>query len=335
MTHMWWERWPGHWGTLRPEYAPPREALKRVIQHGLGHLSLYRLRERPIVIFTTRRSGSTLLLHMLYTQPHTDYVNEPLNQWLLHPHYALLPHPPLGKFVTLSEEDAARLKMYFSHVFRGELRVRNQWAFWRPHYSWVVHRLVVKLLNANAIMDWFAREFDIHIIYLLRHPVAVAASVVRRGWEGIAEAYLYNDAFCQVYMNESLRRFARQVWELGTPIQRFVLEWTLENLVPLRLRSHLDFLVVTYEDLVTKPREVARWLADRYHLPKPEKMFRRVLAPSPTTVKTSHHLIRTEGPGALVERALEGVASDDLRRAQEVLDAFGVDVYRADVPWPL
>ncbi len=335
MASYWWAYLPGHWGTMRPEYVSPRDGLKRVVQHVLGHLSIYRLQKRPLLIFTTRRSGSTLLLHMLYTQPHTDYVNEPLNLWLLHPHYTLLPHPPLGKFVTLSDEDAARLRMYFSRVLGGQWRVRNQWAFWRPYYSLVVHRLVVKMLNANALLEWFVREFNVDVIYLIRHPVPVAASIIRQQWEGIAEAYLQNQQFCDVHLGSELCAFARRVWHTGSPIQRFVLEWALENIIPLRLRDSLALDVVTYEELVTKPREVAQWLSERYDFPDPERMYQRILTPSPTTATQSSHLIRQEGPATLVQRSLAQIPRSELALAQEVLDAFGIDIYRADEPWPL
>ncbi len=320
---------------MRPEYAPFRDSVKRVFQHVLGHFPVYRLRERPLLIFTTRRSGSTLLLHMLYTQPHTDYVNEPLNMWLLHPHYTLLPHPPLGKFVTLNDAEAVRLQQYLSRVLSGRLRVRNQWAFWRPYYSFVVHRLIIKVLNANVLIEWFSRAFDVDIIYLVRHPVAVASSIIRQGWEGIADAYLHDNLFCEAHVGKDLCVFAREVWVSGPPLQRFVLEWVLENLVPLRSLAMLPIGLITYEEIVTQPHRVARWLSEKYGFPKPEEMYRRVRFPSPTTAKSSSHLIREKGPATLVERALENVSAADLVLAQEVLDAFGIDLYRADVPWPL
>ena len=307
---------------------------RRMITHWLGHLPRYRLRERPIFLFTMRRSGSTLLLRMFYSQPGYDYINEPLNLWLPHPHFFRLPHPPLGEFITLSPEDEARFAAFFDALLSGRLRLHNQWNPFHPYYSFVVHRLVVKFLNASTFMDWFARRYDADIVYFTRHPLAVAESIVRLGWQRIADAYLDNPWFREAYLDDSRERLARDVLAHGSPYQVFVLEWCLKNAHMLRVWQDVGATLVTYEDLLTRPEEVITGLAARLHLPDPERMISDLRDPSRTAAASTRALIAQEGPRALIGRWRQRIPQEDISRAQAILDAFGVTLYRADAIEP-
>ncbi len=324
----------GPWGSLRKESFTAGHLLRRVIQHALGHLPRYRLEAPPIFIFTTRRSGSTLLLRLLYTQPGIDYVNEPLNLWLPHPHFSRLPHPHLGKFISLSAQEEQQLAVYFRDLLSGRVRLRNQWNPLHPHYSFVVHRLVIKLLNASALMDWFAQTFPARLIYFVRHPLAVAESIVRLGWLRIAEAYLQDARFREQYLSGKRLDLARDVLAHGTPIQQFVLEWCLENIHPLQVWQQVGAILLTYEELVSEPAAVSRRLCSLLDLPDAERMYRDVFAPSRTAAGDSRHIIAREGPAALISRWKERVPAEEVAAAQEILDAFAITLYRADDPYP-
>ncbi len=313
---------------------------RRMVTHWLGHIPRYRLRERPIFIFTMRRSASTLLLRMFYSQPGYDYINEPLNLWLPHPHFFRLPHPPLGEFISLSPQEEARFAAFFDALLSGRLRLHNQWNPFHPYYSFVVHRLVVKFLNASALMDWFARRYDADILYFVRHPLAVAESIARLGWRRIADAYLQNAWFRERYLDGPRERLARDVLEHGSPLQVFVLEWCLKNVHMLRVWRQVGATLLAYEDLLTRPREVSDVLATRLRLPAPERLARDLLAPSRTAAASTRAVIAQEGPAALVGRWQHRVHEDDLARSREILDAFGVTLYRVDsvmptIPTPL
>lgn len=308
---------------------------RRMITHWLGHLPRYRLRERPIFIFTMRRSGSTLLLRMFYSQPGYDYINEPLNLWLPHPHFFCLPHPPLGEFITLTPKEEARFAAFFDALLSGRLRLHNQWNPFHPYYSFVVRRLVVKFLNASTFMDWFARRYDADIVYFTRHPLAVAESIVRMGWARIADAYLDNPWFRETYLGDGRERLARDILARGSPYQIFVLEWCLKNAHMLRVWREVGAMLVTYEALLTRAGEVIDRLAARLNLPAPERMARDLAWPSRTAASTTRDLIARAGPRALTARWRERVPQEEIARAQEILDAFGVTLYRADSVDPM
>ncbi|SFM80649.1 hypothetical protein [Thermodesulforhabdus norvegica] len=168
-------------GALDKKNLSGKDMLKAFSKQTLGRLCIYRLTEKPIFIFANRRGGSTLVMEMIYSQPGVDYIAQPLDLWQLHPHFNRLPHPLRSKFIALKEEEEERLAKYFTDLLAGRIRLRNQWRIFDRNFSFLVNRLVVKVCNAHALIDWFNEHFDIHCLYLIRHPIATALSIINRG----------------------------------------------------------------------------------------------------------------------------------------------------------
>jgi len=326
-------RWT-NWGTIDANLSLAKKA-KSIGISILGKLHRYRLSETPILLFATRRGGSTLLMRMLASQPNTDFCGEPLNFWRFNPHYGRLPHPPRSRFITLDSADDERfLQAYFADLLSGRIKAFNHWRFWEPDFSWTVHRLAVKVLGANNLIDWFNRHFGAHLLYLVRHPIPVAQSAIKRNWGNDAVAYLANDDYWKRLGDEETRKFARETLDHGSDLERFVLEWCLENAVPLRLSADHHWLTLTYEETVARPDAVSKLLGERFDLPDAETMSEIIKAPSRTTLTGSRQVIQSEGPSALITRWRREIDERDVEAAQRILDAFGVTAYRASDPYP-
>jgi len=310
------------------------DGIKLLGKHVLGRLCVYRLVERPIFLFSSRRSGSTLLMRWLHSQPNVEYVDEPLNLWRLNPHYHRLPRPQQGMFVGLGEAEENELEAYFSDLLCGRIRFRHRGNILDSHRSFLAKRLVVKNINANAMIEWFHERFNADIIYLIRHPIPIALSLIMRDWGNIASAYLENRQFCDRHVSPDVVKFSQQVLERGSPLQRFVLEWCLENAPVLGSTSREHWLTLTYEELVCRPREVAELLCSRLGLPDPERMSNMLDEPSRTTTEESRIMIRTAGAHRLADKWQEKIGEEDIRAADEILQAFGVSAYAASTAWP-
>lgn len=322
------------WGALEKENLSIEDTLKLIAKQTLGRLCIYKLTEKAIFIFANRRGGSTLAMEMIYSQPGVDYIAQPLDLWQLHPHFYRLPQPLRSKFIELKAEDEKRLAVYFRDLLSGRIRLRNQWRIFDPNFSFIVNRLVIKVCNAHALIDWFNQHFDIYCLYLIRHPVPTALSIINRGWGNDAAAYLKNEAFCKEYLNRNQVTFGRHILEDGTQLQQYVLEWVLENLVPLRLFQRRTWLTITYEELVMRPKEISGLICRRFNLPDPDKMWRVVNKASRTTTKSSRYLIESEGPRALVYKWMQKVDKNEIVKIQEILDVFDIWAYKASSPYP-
>lgn len=321
-------------GALDKRNLSAGDVLKVIGKQSLGRLRVYKLTNKPIFIFANRRGGSTLMMEMIYSQPRVDYVAQPLDLWQLHPHFDQLPHPLRSKFITLKGEEEERLAKYFTDLLAGRIRLRNQWRIFDRNFSFLVNRLVIKICNAHALIDWFNEHFDIHCLYLVRHPIATALSIINRGWGNDAGAYLRNEEFCREQLNPDQVVFGWYIFKHGTQLQRYVLEWCLENFVPLQLFQQRPWLTVTYEELVIRPKEISELICRRFDLPNSEQMWKVVLKPSRTTTQDSKRVIQRRGPRALVDRWMQKVSDKEIAEVQEVLNTFGIRVYKADSPFP-
>ena len=191
-----------------------------------------------------------------------------------------------------------------------------------------------RVVNGICVIDWFGTHFDIDIIYQIRHPIPFSLSVIGRGWGNVARAYLENERFCSEHLDAELVEFGWRVMEHGTPLQRYVLEWCLENIQPLRLFQQRPWLTLTYEEIVLRPKEISELICSRLGLPDPERMREVVLEASRTTTQHSRRTIREKGSDALVDKWMREIDPSDAAKVGEVLQAFGIWTYEALSTWP-
>jgi len=292
--------------------------------------------KKAIIIFSTRRSGSTLLMELIHSQKGVNYSDQPLDLWRYHPYRGCLPQPCLYRFISLDPEEEGKLYLFFHRLLNGRIKVYSQWNIFDPNYSFVVNRLVVKLLNAKPLMDWFDNHFDVEIVYLLRHPIPTALSIMRRGWGCTAEAFLRDDHFRCLYLGGAETEECHRILEQGSALQKHVLEWGLENIAPLSVFKERAWLTLTYEELIARPPLVCQLLADRLGLPDAERMWRRVSRPSKTMSSRSKADIIEKGPRYLLRRWMDEIDPGVAREAMEMLEELcGISVYAADNPFPV
>ena len=170
----------------------------------LGVLNIHRKKgKKDICIFSNRRSGSTLLMQMIYSQPGVNYVDQPMDPWRYNPYKKIFRDIYQNKEFFTDKFHLIRLKNYFNDVvFRGKLKGYSQWNYFDNNYKFFSDRLVIKILNALPLIDWFEENFNINIVYLVRHPIPTSLSIIQRNWGNIAEYFLHNPYFIKKYLNK-------------------------------------------------------------------------------------------------------------------------------------
>jgi LPS sulfotransferase NodH len=292
--------------------------------------------QRPILIISTRRSGSTLLLELLYTQDGMTYSDQPLDAYHYSPTHDKLPQAYLSQFMHPTQAQEQQLTHFFSALFAGRRQRNAPWNWFHPHHRWVVNRLVVKEVNSHSLIDWFAAHFAVDIIFLVRHPIANALSLVERRWGYLAEAFLQNDAFCAAHLTAAQKNECLSVLARGTALQKYALEWGLANRYPLAVCRERTWLTLTYEELLMRPQAIVALLAERFALSAPERMVQQLRQPSKNSIGASRALIQYKQPQHLLARWTEQVTPAE---ADEVMDlltgVLGISAYRADSPYPV
>jgi hypothetical protein len=278
-----------------------------------------------VFLFSTPRSGSTWLMELIWTQPSFKYCPEPenLRRPLVRRHLGITEWSDLH-----SDRATPILRNYIQAFCDGRLGFLNPNPLSR-YYRPFTHRIVFKILHAGEDrINWFRDTFNGRIVYLLRHPIAV--SVSREVYPRL-QAFLDSD-YRQHFTREQLT-YAQNVIDRGTKLERGVLDWCLQNVVPLRDATD-DWAIVSYEQLVLQPQQVIEHLSHKLDLPKPERMMRRLSTPSGVKAKSNQETRQLLEQGdsnkwpLLVRKWRKDVDDAQERKAMEILKPFGLDVYQ-------
>lgn len=199
-------------------------------------------------------------------------------------------------------------------------------------YNFRTNRRVFKVIRANALIEWFAKELDFEIVYLIRHPISQSLSCIERGHHCELAEYIEDARFFEQYLDKGLGDFIREILHTGSELTRFAAEWCLDNLLPLKKSVHEpSWLVLTYEKLVLKYEKTMGLLCDRLDLDHMERLFTRKTAPSFTTGRSGAQTLKkiiNADSRYLVERWKQDVTEEMEKAVFEILDRFHIDAYR-------
>lgn len=279
-----------------------------------------------VFIFTTPRSGSTWLMELIQTQPKFKLCSEPLD----------LRIPEISRRLGVSSweelyQDATwpRIQNYFEGLCSGRIRFLNQAPFW-PQYRALTSRLLAKILHGGeAQMARLAESCNARVVLLLRHPIPVSLS---REVTPRLEAFLTSDY--SGHFSEEELAFGWEIFHAGSGLEKGVLDWCLQNAVPLR-EAESDWTVISYEELVLAPAAILSGLAEELQLEAPELMHASLHKPSATAKKSDRVTADAlngpmDGDQAwwLVSKWREKVTEAEERSAMQILERFGLDQYR-------
>lgn len=317
--------------------SPFTEVSKYFIRYLLQIPSFYRPSEKPhIFLFSTRRSGSTLLRDVIYSQAGFNFIDQPFDLTQYNWHTRHLPHAELSQFITLNSTDADRIEAYIYGLLNRKYIFRSQWQFWNGHYHWCWERYIVKILAAKALIHWFEEKFSNYtqFVFMTRHPIPTSLSIIKRKWGLATEAYLKNETFLSNNLSNRMVSFAWNILRLGSPLENHVLEWCLENLIPLRGWQNSNWVTISYENLIANPHTSVQKLCEKLDLNEPEKMLTTLNIPTRTALQESKTKIISDGAQARLDAWQHQVSSEEIRQVNTILDHFEIDLYKAHEPMP-
>lgn len=288
-----------------------------------------------IIIMSTPRSGSTMLMEMIAEQPYVLPVREPLNLRRIYIEEAT----GLHSWEEFYSENNYQLLVEYLQAFRFNLLVDARFKREKPFsHTWhpITNRLAYKILHGmEHKVHELSRDLKAKSIILLRHPVPVSLS---REELPRFEAFL-NSEVSKFFTKDQLG-FAREIGLSGGIFEKSIVSWCFQNKLLLdRVEGHL---LITYEELVVKREPVIKKVSDYLNLPNYEKMLARSLKPSGSSGKSSlknKQLLKDVQRGRksfkkLVSKWRDGVEKHDLRKAQEILDRFEIDIYASSEIMP-
>jgi len=312
--------------------------LKQSTKQLIWKLSRFKQSESPpIALFASRRGGSTWMMDLLAVNRGVRYINQPFCLFdASSDHRRRLPSPPLSRFIHLEGEDERKVLAFVEGLLNGTVQVNAPWEIWKPGFDFKSDRILLKILAAKPIIDWLDKQFDFQIVYLTRHPIPTALSIIRNRWSVLVEPYFSNPYFRERHLTNEQTEFGLRVLADGGPLEHFVLEWVLENLVPLRLLpKRPSWLHVTYEDTLLNPIQTIDRLKSELHLPDRDRMIEQVGRASRSTKKAASTFSEDEEASHRLASWRKHVSPEDLTAVQRILDVFGVSLYRSGSDLPM
>ena len=120
-----------------------------------------------------------------------------------------------------------------------------------------VDKRLVKTIRAHFFLKWIKNQFpELTIIFLLRHPFAVAESRLKLGFDNHLDEIFDQPEF----LTDFKIPFSKKEIEQKTPFEQQVFLWCVENKLVIQQFSEGEIYLVFYENLCKEPAETIRQL---------------------------------------------------------------------------
>lgn len=291
-----------------------------------------------ILVFTLSRSGLTWLGEIFNTIPHVRVVDEPFSPTKIP--FMKKYFYPKRRYSNLSDNEYQGIIKYINKIQTNRIVPQLYCSEQRTIKTNLNVLVISKLTNiAPQLLD----KFPCRPLWYVRHPIPNAVSRERNnwhkstsfgegGWSEIIDVYLQDESFVKRYISDVQLEKAKEIRENGTVVQKFVLNWILDNLPIFKEYEKGRFYLQFYEDLVINTEESLQNLVSHFELPKGAvtKMMNRKGKPSSSSLwseKNTLSEIESGKSDSLVTKWLDKVDSDDYRVCYELLDLFQMDLY--------
>ncbi len=218
----------------------------------------------------------------------------------------------------------ARYVQPVQRVLEG--RLRNGWV---DHLNRVrvARKRLVKEIRANCWLGWAARRWpQMPMVFVIRHPLAVATSGLGMGWSDGLNRTLEQPTL----MADHCADHVEYLRSLTDPLERAVARWCVENLVPFRTLGPDRATLVLYEDLVAQPAREAERLLQAFGQ-RPDAALAAALARPSHLSAGGTAATMGSGPVTAWRDRLDPTQRS---RAVAVVRRLGFGEVYGDDPWP-
>lgn len=206
-------------------------------------------------------------------------------------------------------------------VLSGKVR-----SFWTDKFNrrLVCSKRLIKDIRTHFIMHWVHTHYPgIPQILILRHPCATALSKIKLNWRTNLSTYTDQPEL----LEDFFQPFTAIIQNTETRFEKYITQWCLENIVPLKQFNPGEILVCFYEDLCNHPEQELQRLFAFLNLQDVDRALRSITKPS----RMSHPHSAIKHTNDLTGHWKTIITDKELAQADQILAAFGLDkVYGAD-----
>ena len=183
------------------------------------------------------------------------------------------------------------------------------------------NKSLIKAIRAHLFLKWIKVHCpQIPIIFLMRHPCAVADSRMRL--TGVKNHSLVEYLNQHELVKDFLEPFKDHIQNARTEFEKTIFSWCIENYIPLKQFQPGELYIIFYENFcIDLEGEIAKlfdFLGDDYC---PKEVLK--IAKRPSSLAAKHSAI-VMGEN-LIENWKTRITDEQLERAIEILALFGLD----------
>jgi len=236
---------------------------------------------RPIFITGAPRCGSSWVGEILGNCINTRYVYEPFNHRWIPALRGKLPH-----FTYLGEQSAVPrvVQQNAENAFMGlqswkQLTRATYRSYWAAATR-AANQVVIKDPTASLMSEWIATQFNVQILFIMRHPCGFASSLEALGWKLGVNGLLRQDALMQDHLEpfrDVLNQARNDKWLTRGAI------WASIHLVYTKqMETHPNWRLYKYEDLCADTVRMYASIAQRLSLKLSHDALKKIQSLSAT-----------------------------------------------------
>jgi hypothetical protein len=284
-----------------------------IVAHWL-YLDLEPAYLRSVFICGAPRSGTTWLAEVLNHANDYRYIYEPFNR----EHVSLCRHFSERQYVR-PHDDRPQFLEPARAIFAG--RIRNGWVDQHNRKA-IASRRLIKDVRSTLMLKWICEHFPgMPIVFMLRHPCAVANSRVKVGYANDLNDVLLRQPSL---MEDHLAPFADQMSREQSAFEHQITDWCVENYVPLATLGKGDVYLAFYERLCVDPESELRKLFAFLKMPFDESSRRRIARPSSTSRRRGERSAMLAGE-SLIDGWRKHVSAAEQKASEHITRVFGLD----------
>jgi hypothetical protein len=285
-------------------------------------------KKKNIFLFATARSGSTWLMEIIASNPGIKYYDEPFN--IRRPNVK-----KYGRFKYWSElmPDSDNKEAIFDYLYKltnNNIKFVNPAPF-RKNHSFISERIIFKIHELEHLINEIAEEFNGKVVFLIRHPIATSLSrKVFPRLEQFRKSKVYNEKYLGMEKVEEIERLL----DRGSKLQKGIVSWCYQNIIPLKFAENSDWLFITYEELVLNPLLCCKLFIEELDLDSIKAMMKCVneaAANIKLSDKETIDLFKVKNNSKrklkIIQKWKKYVKEEEEKKLFEILDIFGLDIY--------
>lgn len=196
-------------------------------------------------------------------------------------------------------------------------RIKNHWIDKFNNKKWIKKRLI-KDIRCHLMLHWLHRQYpDMPIVFLLRHPCAVAASKLnQKNWTSDLTPFLEQEDL----ITDFLSPYIDEILKAESDFDKHIFLWCIENYVVLKQFQPEQMTMFFYEDILLNPVEQLQRLKDSLKLDIPSDIQEVFKKPSAVTKKQNGVAIEQPTPYSWKSK----LTTEQIERSYEICSLFGL-----------